>query len=114
MIKLKRAYEAASPGDGLRILVERLWPRGVSKQRAHIDLWLKNLAPSTELRKWYGHEPSRWSQFRKRFLAELEAMYDVVALLKYVTEEQAVTFVYAARDKERNSALVLKELLERG
>jgi uncharacterized protein YeaO (DUF488 family) len=114
MIKLKRAYEAASPDDGLRILVERLWPRGVSKQKAQIDLWLKNLAPSTELRKWYGHEPSRWSQFRKRYLAELEAMDDVVALLKYVTQEKTVTFVYAASDQERNSALVLKELLERG
>src|SRR6516164_7964288 len=114
MIKLKRAYEAASPDDGLRILVERLWPRGVSKQKAQIDLWLKNLAPSTELRKWYGHEPSRWSQFRKRYLAELEAMDDVVALLKYVTQEKAVTLVYAASDKERNSALVLKELLARG
>jgi len=114
MIKLKRAYEAASPDDGLRILVERLWPRGVSKQKAQIDLWLKNLAPSTELRKWYGHEPSRWSQFRKRYLAELEAMDDVVALLKYVTKEKVVTFVYAASDQERNSALVLKELLERG
>ena len=114
MIKLKRAYEAASPDDGLRILVERLWPCGVSKQKAQIDLWLKNLAPSTELRKWYGHEPSRWSQFRKRYLAELEAMDDVVALLKYVTQEKTVTFVYAASDQERNSALVLKELLERG
>jgi len=113
MIKLKRAYEAASADDGLRILVERLWPRGVSKQKAQIDLWLKNLAPSTELRKWYGHEPSRWAQFRKRYLAELEAMDDVVALLKYVTKEKAVTFVYAASDEKRNSALVLKELLER-
>ena len=114
MIKLKRAYEAASADDGLRILVERLWPRGVSKQKAQIDLWLKNLAPSTELRKWYGHEPARWPQFCKRYLAELEAMYDVVALLKYVTQEKTVTFVYAASDQERNSALVLKELLERG
>ena len=113
MIKLKRAYEAASADDGLRILVERLWPRGVSKQKAQIDLWLKNLAPSTELRKWYGHEPSRWAQFRKRYLAELEAMDDVVALLKYVTKEKAVTFVYAASDEKRNSALILKELLER-
>src|SRR5215831_16178244 len=70
MIKLKRAYEAASKDDGLRILVERLWPRGVSKQRARIDLWLKTLAPSTELRQWYGHDPARWPQFRKRYQAE--------------------------------------------
>jgi uncharacterized protein YeaO (DUF488 family) len=71
MIKLKRAYEPASKDDGLRILVERLWPRGVSKQKAKIDLWLKDLAPSTELRQWYGHDPARWPQFRKRYRAEL-------------------------------------------
>jgi uncharacterized protein YeaO (DUF488 family) len=114
MIKLKRAYEAASKGDGLRVLVERLWPRGVSKQKAQIDLWLKDLAPSTELRKWYGHDPARWPQFRKRYWAELKNQGDVLALLKYVTQERAVTFVYAASDEERNSAVALKELLERG
>ncbi len=114
MIKLKRAYEAASRDDGLRILVERLWPRGVSKQKAQIDLWLKTLAPSTELRQWYGHDPARWPQFRKRYWAELKGQGDLLALLKYVTEERPVTFVYAASDEERNSAVVLKELLERG
>ena len=113
MIKLKRAYEPASKDDGLRILVERLWPRGVSKQKAKIDLWLKDLAPSTELRKWYGHDPARWPQFRKRYWAELKGQGDVLALLKYVTEERTVTFVYAASDEERNSAVALKELLER-
>ena len=101
MIKLKRAYEPASKDDGLRILVERLWPRGVSKQKAQIDLWLKDLAPSTELRKWYGHEPARWPQFRKRYWAELKGQGDVPALLKYVTEERTVTFVYAASDEVR-------------
>jgi uncharacterized protein YeaO (DUF488 family) len=114
MIKLKRAYEAASPNDGLRVLVERLWPRGVSKQKAKIDLWLKDLAPSTELRKWYGHDPARWPQFRKRYWAELKGQGDLLALLKYVTQERTVTFVYAASDEERNSAVALKELLERG
>src|SRR6266545_3068533 len=113
MIKLKRAYEAASEGDGLRILVERLWPRGVSKQQAKIDLWLKDLAPSTDLRKWYGHDPDRWPQFRKRYWAELKAQGDLLTLLKHVAEERAVTFVYAASDEERNSAVALKELLER-
>ncbi len=113
MIKLKRAYEAASPDDGLRSLVERLWPRGVSKQKAKIDLWLKDLAPSTELRKWYGHDPARWPQFQKQYRAELKGQADVLALLKYVTEERPVTFVYAASDEERNSAVVLKEFLER-
>jgi len=114
MMKLKRAYEAASPDDGLRILVERLWPRGVSKQKAKIDLWLKDLAPSTELRQWYGHDPARWTQFRKRYWAELKDQGDLLALLKYVTEERAVTFVYAASGEERNSAVALKEFLERG
>ena len=114
MIKLKRAYEQPSSADGLRILVERLWPRGVSKQKAKIDLWLKDLAPSTELRQWYGHDPARWPQFRKRYRAELKGQGDVLALLRYVTEEKTVTFVYAASDEERNSAVVLKELLERG
>jgi uncharacterized protein YeaO (DUF488 family) len=114
MIKLKRAYEPASKGDGVRILVERLWPRGVSKQRAQIDLWLKDLAPSTELRQWYGHDPARWPQFRRRYWAELKGQGAMLALLKYVTEQRAVTFVYAASDEERNSALALKEFLERG
>ncbi len=113
MIKLKRAYAPASKDDGLRILVERLWPRGVSKQKAQIDLWLKDLTPSTELRQWYGHDPARWPQFRKRYWAELKGQGDVPALLRYVTEERVVTFVYAASDEERNSAVALKEFLER-
>ena len=113
MIKLKRAYEAASKDDVLRILVERLWPRGVSKQKAQIDLWLKALAPSTELRQWYGHDPARWPQFRKRYQAELRGQGDLLALLKYVTKERTVTFVYAASDEERNSAVALRELVER-
>src|SRR3954447_5496134 len=114
MIKLKRAYEPASEDDGLGVLVERLWPRGVSKQKARIDLWLKALAPSTELRQWYGHDPARWPQFRKRYRAELKGQGDLLALLKHVARERAVTFVYAASDEERNSAVALKELLERG
>jgi uncharacterized protein YeaO (DUF488 family) len=113
MIKLKRAYEPASKDDGLRILMERLWPRGVSKQKAQIDLWLKDLAPSTDLRKWYGHDPAKWPQFKKRYWAELKDQGDVLALLKYVTQERVVTFVYAASDVECNSALALKEFLER-
>jgi uncharacterized protein YeaO (DUF488 family) len=114
MIKLKRAYEPASKDDGLRILVERLWPRGVRKAKAAIDLWLKALAPSTELRQWYGHDPAKWPQFRKRYWTELQDQGDLLALLKYATEERAVTFVFAASDEEHNSAVVLKELLERG
>ena len=114
MIKLKRAYEAASPGDGLRILVERLWPRGVSKQKARIDIWLKSLAPSAQLREWYAHDPVKWPQFRKRYFAELKDQRDLLALLKLIGDEKTVTFVYAASDLERNSALALKEYLERG
>jgi len=113
MIKLIRAYEPASKDDGLRILVERLWPRGVSKKKGQIDLWLKDLAPSTELRKCYGHDPARWPQFRKRYWAELKGQGDLLALLHYVTEEKAVTFVYASSDEERNSVVALKEYLER-
>jgi uncharacterized protein YeaO (DUF488 family) len=114
MIKLKRAYETASRDDGLRILVERLWPRGVSKQKARIDLWLKTLAPSADLRRWYGHDPARWPQFHKRYRAELKSHADVLALLRHVTEAQMVTFVYAASDEEHNSAVALKEVLEKG
>lgn len=114
MIKLKRAYEAAAPGDGLRILVERLWPRGVSKQNAKIDLWLKDFAPSTELRRWYGHDPARWPAFRKRYWAELKRQGDLLALLKLVTQKETVTFVYAASDQEHNSAVALKDFLGRG
>jgi uncharacterized protein YeaO (DUF488 family) len=114
MITLKRAYVPASKDDGLRILVERLWPRGVSKQKAKIDLWLTDLAPSAELRKWYGHDPAKWPQFRKRYLTELQDQGDLLALLKYVAQQQTVTFVCAASDEERNSALALKEFLERG
>lgn len=114
MIKLKRAYEPAAKDDGLRILVERLWPRGVSKQKARIDLWLKAVAPSTDLRKWYNHDPARWPEFRKRYWAELDDVGDVVALLKLVTDARTVTFVYAAGDEERNSAVALKTFLGRG
>jgi uncharacterized protein YeaO (DUF488 family) len=114
MIKVKRAYEPASKDDGLRVLVERLWPRGVSKERAAIELWLKALAPSTELRQWYGHDPAKWPQFRKRYWTELQDQGDLLALLKHVAQEKTVTFVYAASDEERNSAVALKEFLERG
>jgi uncharacterized protein YeaO (DUF488 family) len=114
MIRLKRAYEPAAGGDGVRILVERLWPRGVSKHRAKLDLWLKDLAPSPELRQWYGHDPAKWPQFRTRYRNELKGRGDALALLKYLAREMTVTFVYAASDEERNSATVLKEYLERG
>jgi uncharacterized protein YeaO (DUF488 family) len=114
MIKLKRAYTTPSKDDGFRILVERLWPRGVSKERAAIDLWLKDVAPSADLRKWYGHDPKKWLEFRKRYWIELKAAVEAVNLVKEKCKEGPVTFVFAASDVERNSAVALKEFLERG
>jgi uncharacterized protein YeaO (DUF488 family) len=111
-IRLKRAYDAPSDDDGTRILVERLWPRGVSKKEAAIDLWLKEVAPSTPLRKWYGHDPDKWEEFRKRYRAELDQKGDLLDDLKQKIRSGPVTFVYAARDEEHNSALALKEYLE--
>ena len=113
MIRLKRAYDEPSKQDGMRILVERLWPRGVSKEKAAFDLWLKDLAPSTELRKWYGHDPEKWDEFRKRYWSELGEKGDLLMLLKHRTTEGTVTFVFAASDEERNSAVALKEYLEK-
>ncbi|HEY8505868.1 MAG TPA: DUF488 domain-containing protein [Gemmataceae bacterium] len=112
MFKLKRVYEDPSPEDGLRVLVERLWPRGLSKERAAVDLWLKDLAPSTELRKWYGHDPARWEEFRQRYRQELRQKKDAVRLLKQKGEEGTVTLVYAARDEQHSGALALKQFLE--
>lgn len=113
MIHMKRAYESPSRHDGLRILVERLWPRGLTKAKAKIDLWLKEVSPSPELRRWYGHDVARWEAFRNRYEAELESRGDLVELLRMFVQDRAVTFVYAAADEEHNSALVLKEYLER-
>jgi uncharacterized protein YeaO (DUF488 family) len=111
-IRLKRAYEPPSEEDGLRILVERLWPRGLSKEKAAIDLWLKEIAPSPELRKWYGHDLAKWQEFRRRYLAEIGSNGEVLSDLKRRLNEGPVTFVYAAKDESHNSALVLKEFLE--
>ena len=115
MIKLKRAYEAAAARDGGRFLVERLWPRGVTRQAARLDGWLKELAPSPALRRWYGHAPERRPEFQRRYREELRAP-DKQALLRQVAEKArkgTVTFVFAASDTERNSALLLKGIVER-
>lgn len=96
----------------MRVLVERLWPRGFTKVRASIDLWLKDVAPSAELRKWFGHEPKRWEQFRQQYQRELEGKNDLIILLKQKEREGTITLVYAARDEEHNSARVLKSFLE--
>ena len=112
MIKLKRVYERPSPEDGLRVLVDRLWPRGLTKERAAVDEWAKDVAPSTELRKWFGHDPAKWKQFQIRYRKELRGK-DALQSLKQKCEKQTVTLLYGARDEEHNEALVLKKVLER-
>jgi uncharacterized protein YeaO (DUF488 family) len=111
MVNVKRVYELPSQKDGTRILVERLWPRGLGKARAAIDLWLKEIAPSAELRTWFGHDPARWDEFRRRYWAELEHNPAAVALLRSQIKKGPVTLVYAARDAEHNSAVALKQFL---
>ena len=111
MIQVKRVYEKPSRKDGLRILVDRLWPRGLSKERAAVKLWLKDVAPSTELRKWFGHDPAKWKQFHVRYRKELREKKDVLELLTQTSEEHTVTLVYGARDEEHNEALGLKSVL---
>src|SRR5215468_3512542 len=112
MIKLKRAYDPPSKNDGQRVLVERLWPRGVSKEKAKIQAWLKELAPSAELRKWYQHDVSKWEEFQKRYEKELGAKEEMIEELEKIAAKSVVTFVYAARDEEHNSAVVLKKYIE--
>ena len=112
MIRLKRVYEQPSRMDGSRILVDRLWPRGLTKERAAVTLWLKDVAPSTELRKWFGHAPARWKQFQARYRKELREKKDALELLKRKSKAHTVTLVYAARDEQQNEAVVLKRVLE--
>ena len=108
-IFLKRAYEAPSVEDGKRILVERLWPRGLKKEKARLDEWLKEAAPSTELREWYGHDPTKWLEFKKRYWKELETKKDVVLKLAKEAQEQKVTFVFGSKEEKLNNANALKE-----
>lgn len=110
MIKIKRVYEKPQVDDGIRILVDRLWPRGLTKEKARIDLWLKDIAPSTQLRKWFSHDPAKWTGFRKRYLEELERNKEGSLLLREQLKKGNVTLVYAAKDEEHNEALVLKDL----
>lgn len=110
-ILLKRAYEPPEPSDGFRILVDRLWPRGVSKSSAHIDLWLKDIAPSTALRKWFDHDPLKWIEFRDRYFLELSRNPEAVGQLTEQLHRGVVTLVYGAKDKEHNQAVALKAYL---
>jgi uncharacterized protein YeaO (DUF488 family) len=110
-IRLKRAYEQPAAGDGLRILVDRLWPRGLSKAGAAIDRWEKDIAPSTGLRQWFGHEPARWEEFRRRYTGELREHAALLAELRELACESPITLVYAARDEAHNDAVVLRDAL---
>ena len=114
MLKLKRIYEASSPSDGYRVLVDRLWPRGLSKENAHVDLWLKAIGPSDQLRKWFGHDPKRWSAFQERYWKELQAQPEHVDQLKQVLKEHgSVTLLFGAKDEQHNQAVVLQDFLQR-
>lgn len=110
-IRLKRAYDRPSREDGPRILVDRLWPRGVSKAEAEIDDWLRDLAPSTGLRKWFGHDPERWQEFKRRYAKELRQHSEAVAQLRKLARREPVTLVYSARDEVHNDAVVLRDVL---
>lgn len=110
-IKLKRAYEPREPVDGTRILVDRLWPRGVTKAAAAIDQWVKEIAPSTTLRKWFGHDPARWEEFRSRYAAEIHDHSDVLRDLRDQARQGPITLVYSAHDEAHNDAIVLRDIL---
>jgi uncharacterized protein YeaO (DUF488 family) len=113
-IRLKRAYEPAAPEDGYRVLIDRLWPRGIARERAELDEWERELSPSTELRRWFGHEPSRFAEFRRRYIEELRDKRPAIARLRRHARRGALTLVYSARDDEHNDAVVLAEVLRRG
>jgi len=116
MVALKRVYDESAPGDGTRVLVERLWPRGLSRERAHINLWLKEIAPSRELRSWFGHDPEKFAEFRRRYEDELASQTGQAALAKLrdLARQGPVTLVLAARDMQHSNAAVLRDLLLQG
>jgi uncharacterized protein YeaO (DUF488 family) len=110
-IKLKRAYESPARGDGTRILIDRLWPRGVRKADAAIDEWVKELAPSTPLRKWFGHDPARWKEFRNRYAAEVQEHPEQLRRLRNLARKKPITLVYSAHDEIHNDAVALRDFL---
>ncbi len=112
MIKIKRVYEEPDKGDGFRILVDRLWPRGLSKDKVKVDLWLKDIAPSDELRKWFGHDPKRWDEFRRRYSEELKDKKEMVDLI-IEKAHGIVTLLYGAKEEKYNNATALKEYIDR-
>ena len=110
-VRLKRAIMPPAASDGTRVLIDRLWPRGVRKDAAALDLWLKDIGPSTELRKWFGHEPSRWAEFRRRYADEIAQKPQLLAQLRDIARQGVLTMVYSAHDEQHNDALVLQELI---
>lgn len=111
-IRIKRVYDAPQRGDGLRVLVDRLWPRGLPKERAKVDLWLKDIAPSAELRSWFGHDPGRWGAFQQKYRHELAGKAEQVQMLRKAAAKRAVTLLFAARTEDQNNAVVLKDVIE--
>lgn len=112
MIKLKRAYEAPKKSDGFRVLVDRLWPRGIKKEELALGRWLKEVAPSSELRKWFNHDPEKWTEFCRRYAAELEEKKEAIEFLREKSEEGSLTLVFSAKDTKHNNAVALKKFLE--
>ncbi len=112
-LTIKRIYEPATPKDGFRILIDRLWPRGLSKTNASVDLWLKTLAPSTELRQWFGHDPEKWKEFRQRYFAELGDHAEDINQVRNMAKRRRVTLVYGAKDTSHNNAVAIMEYLKR-
>ena len=111
MLKIKRVYDPVDPDDGKRILIDRLWPRGIKKEKAHIDEWLKEIAPSNELRKWYSHDPAKWAEFKKRYKKELAGKSELLNKIKAEAEKQPVTLLFSTKELELNNAVALKEML---
>jgi len=112
MIRIKRIYEPPAKDDGFRILVDRLWPRGLSKDKAKVDLWLKEISPSNELRKWYGHEPGKWAEFKRRYLEEIKGKKPEFDLLRQKAKSGTITFLFSSKEEKLNNAAALKEFVE--
>jgi uncharacterized protein YeaO (DUF488 family) len=112
MIKIKRIYEPPSAGDGFRILVDRLWPRGLSKEKAKVDLWLREVSPSNELRKWYGHDPEKWAEFKRKYLEEIKGKKMELDLLRQKAKRGTLTFLFSSKEEKLNNAAALKDFVE--
>jgi uncharacterized protein YeaO (DUF488 family) len=111
MVKIKRVYDPVSPDDGKRVLVDRLWPRGIKKEKAQIDEWLKEISPSNELRKWYSHDPAKWAEFKKRYKKELAEKSELLKKIKAEAKKQTVTLLFSTKELELNNAVALKKIL---